>query len=157
MNEKPITRRDWFRLKQRPDILSDSAAEAPARLPRVLDQNFDSIPLPPNHDGLDLSALPPICEAMLDAVKVSELANDISELGQEVTLMQRSAAEGQAVASKATTQSKLSLAFDSLLTGRIQRLQIRYHWNGANWIDTLERRNEQFRLVRVCHQAPKTV
>ena len=106
---------------------------------------------PPNHDGLDLSELPPMREATLSVEEVNTLFDDIAQLGADVLLMQRTKGVQRADASKADTKTKLGLAKSSLLSGEIQRLQIRYRWQDQQWIDTLKRETDGFHIVRIAH------
>ena len=50
-----------------------------------------------------------------------------------------------------STPEQLRAAEPTLLSGSIPRVQIRYHWEAVNWIDTLERRDNRIRLVRIKH------
>ncbi|MFT4558047.1 MAG: hypothetical protein ACI92S_003421, partial [Planctomycetaceae bacterium] len=113
--------------------------------------------------------LPPMREALLSEEQVRQLFADIESLGSDILLMQRSersqrataskataskATASKATASKATTAEQLRTAQDSLLSGSVPRVQIRYHWEEANWIDTLEGRDDGVRLVRISHNKP---
>ncbi len=146
MKQQPaqVTRRDWFRLRTNPvgQLLDSPVSENQAGL--------QPIAHPENHDGLDLTLLPPMREALLTPAQVGSLFEDINVLASDVQLMQRSIELRQ----KATTlpvSTQLAVARDSLLTGQIPRLQIRYRWQEALWIDTLERRSDGVRLVRIQH------
>lgn len=152
MHEKLPSRRDWFRLKKQSASPADSPEKAANQLRRLPDANFECIPLPPNPAGLDDGAFPPMCEAMLNAEKVADLANDIFESGEEVSLLARSVTASSPGDSKSLTRWQLQASFSALISGGVNRIQVRYRWNGANWIDTLERRGNEFRLVRVCHE-----
>jgi len=107
---------------------------------------------PVNHDGLDLSALPPMREAFLSADEVRQLFADIEAVATDVMLMRRSPAASRATAEKASSTEQLQSACDALLSAKISRLQIRYSWRSQAWIDTLEARGDQVRLVRIRHQ-----
>ena len=106
MNEKnKMTRRDWFRLRapHQNQMLDQSApantvtdAEADPQMdalnaspPEVKDV-MTAVAHPPNHDGMDLSELPPMREAILSPAQVESLFLDIEKLATEVLLMQRS-------------------------------------------------------------------
>jgi len=110
---------------------------------------------PVNHDGMDLSELPPMREACLSEEHVRQLFSDIAALASDIRLMQKSPRAQRASALRATTAEQMHMAQDALLSGAIARVQIRYHWQKANWIDTLERREDGVRLIRIAH-APAT-
>jgi hypothetical protein len=50
-------------------------------------------------------------------------------------------------------QSRLTLleARSQLLSGQLRGLQIRYHYSGADWWDTLMVADSAFRIVRIRH------
>ena len=106
---------------------------------------------PENHDGMNLSELPPMREALLSEEQVRQLFSDIKVLASDILLMQRSARSQRATASKTTTAEQLRAAQETLLSGTVPRVQIRYQWQAANWIDTLERRDNGVRLIRITH------
>ena len=113
---------------------------------------------PENHDGMNLSELPPMREALLSEEQVHQLFGDIATQATDVLLMQRSARSQRATPSAATTLTsveQLTTARESLMSGSVPRVQIRYHWQAANWIDTLERREDGVRLVRITHVMPR--
>lgn len=161
MTESKMSRRAWFRLRP-PTPAAPPAAEPPVapvakpiRDPTVGQQTIGLAPIeqPPNHDGMDLSKLPPMREAVLSPEQVSELFSDIEELGTDVLLMQRrsSAARDRATASLTNTANQLEIARTSLLSGKIPRVQIRYRWQDSLWIDTLEAKPDGFRIIRIAH------
>ena len=120
---------------------------------------LQAIAHPVNHDGMDLAELPPIREALLTEEQVRQLFSDIESLASDILLMQRSAraqraTASRATASKATTAEQLRTAQNSLLSGNVPRVQIRYCWQEASWIDTLEARDNDVRLVRISHNNP---
>ncbi len=157
-----MSRRDWFQLRPR-RVESDTpidvaTSEAPSE-PPIATKHFmgeapnglQPIAHPENHDGMNLSELPPMREALLSEEQVRQLFSDIEALASDVFLMQRSARSQRATASVATTVEQLRTAQESLLSGTVPRVQIRYHWQAANWIDTLERREDGVRLIRITH------
>ncbi len=157
-----MSRRDWFRLRPRrteSDALTDVAAsELPGEPPIAAEHSMGEAPHglqpishPENHGGMNLTELPPMREALLSEEQVRQLFSDIASLASDVLLMQRSAISQRATASKATTAVQLRAAQGTLLSGIIPRVQIRYHWQAANWIDTLERRDNGIRLIRITH------
>lgn len=66
--------------------------------------------------------------------------------------MQRSTGAQRASASRAETVSQLEVAQASLLTGKIQRVQVRYRWQESQWIDTLSTQPDGYRLIRIAHR-----
>jgi hypothetical protein len=151
-NERKISRRDWFRLSK---LHVDPAANQARLRQSIGNQSPDlqAVPHPVNHDGMDLSELPPMCEAILTADQVQQLISDIQALASNVLLMQRSPSCKTASASRATTTEQLRNARDALLEGSVPRVQIRYQWQETHWIDTLENRSGKYRLVRIAHRA----
>lgn len=148
MSDSPkLSRREWFRLRvPHQNRLLDDAAQ-PTR-----NDVLKPIEHPPNHDGLDLSELPPMREALLTIEQVEELFTDIRNLATDVLLMQRSTGAQRATASRAETIEQLVLAKTSLLSGRVKRVQIRYRWQDSLWIDTLSSQPEGYRLIRIAHR-----
>ena len=138
------SRRNWFRLQSRQQDTGHSIGQQSPGL--------QDIPQPVNHNGSDLSELPPMREALLSAEQVHELFMDIDRFAADVLLMQRSPRTQRAAAARATTSQQLTAARDALLTHRIPRIQLRYHWDNSDWIDTLECRDDGVRLVRIAHR-----
>lgn len=151
--ENKITRREWFRLGGREKSRTRQETPDPSHADSMGDspKGLQPIEHPVNHDGMDLSKLPPMREAVLTEDDVRQLFSDIAALAADVLLMTRSTRTARASASKATTTDQLRSALDSLLSGAIPRLQIRYHWQQQNWIDTLERHEKGYRLIRIAH------
>ncbi|MDC0935821.1 hypothetical protein OAS39_06010 [Pirellulales bacterium] len=147
-----MSRRDWFRLRPRGTESTDAANRVEHSMGEE-SHGLEPIEQPVNHDGLDLSELPPMREACLSKEQVCQLFSDIETLATDILLMQRSPRSQRAAASRATTAQQLRTARDTLLSGVIPRVQVRYHWQDANWIDTLERRDEGVRLIRIAHNA----
>lgn len=159
MTDQKLTRRDWFRLgKSHQNQLLSTQPIAPASSPSqpVLPSPLKTIEHPVNHDGLDLSQLPPMSEAKLVAQQVDELIADIRQLGTHVTLMYRGISDLYSGELVGSALDQLLAARNELLSGRLSRVQIRYHWDGFLWIDTLEARNGNFRLVRIRHADVRT-
>lgn len=161
-----MSRRNWFRLQPRRtpsnETESDDTVNAPSRTMGEAPDRLQAIATPVNHDGMDLFELPSMREALLSGEQVRQLFSDIETLGSDILLMQRSsraqrASASRATASKPTTAEQLRTAQDSLLSGKLPRVQIRYHWQEANWIDTLEVRDDAVRLVRISHNKPDIV
>lgn len=154
-----ISRRDWFRLRpvRRVDepLPGNAMVASPTQPAHSMGQTQEALQpvnLPENHGGIDLAELPPMREMMLSEEQVRQLFADIVSQASEVLLMQRLPHAQSASAPTLSTPEQLSAAQVSLLSGSVPRLQIRYHWQEVNWIDTLERRAEGVRLVRIKHQ-----
>ena len=148
---KKMSRRDWFRLARRSN--TDGANPSADNSMGDRADGLEPIDRPVNHDGMDLSQLPPMREATLTAEQVKQLFADIEALASDILLMQRSVRSSRATALRATTVDQLHSAKDAILRGTIPRLQIRYHWEAANWIDTLQSDGGEFRLIRIQHIA----
>lgn len=136
-----LSRRDWFRLR--------SPAPPPAKQQRLGAEpptGLKSIEEPVNHGGVDLSSLPPMHEATLDVEEVATLFEDIERHATAVQLIARSAA-----GNTPDHSSQLDLACRRLLSGNVQKLQIRYQWQNVHWIDTLQQQPDGFRLIRIRH------
>jgi hypothetical protein len=153
-----MSRRDWFRLLPRgaePETANNTAASEPihaaAHSMGPAPHGLQAIPHPQNHDGMNLADLPPMREAFLSEEQVRQLFADIEAFASEVLLMQRLAGSAHATASATSATEQLRTAQQSLLTGEIARVQIRYRWEDSHWIDTLARRDSDVRLVRIAH------
>lgn len=146
-NNEAMSRRDWFRLRKAPIQPSPKqAAKRPQPNKPLKTESMQSVEEPVNHGGVDLSTLPPMHEALLDRKEVTALFSDLEQHAGAVQLIARGAA------GKSSDQSaQLSLACDQLLSGNVRKLQIRYQWQNAKWIDTLEQRPDGYRLVRIQH------
>ena len=160
-NSPQLSRRDWFRLRvpHQNQMLDENktppqSTGANQAVRSTEPSGLASIEHPPNHDGMDLSQLPPMREATLSSEQVIALFADIEQLGTDILLMQREAGARRASGTqRADTKAKLALAQTALLNGSIPRLQIRYRWQDQQWIDTLKRQDDGFHIVRIAHQA----
>ena len=150
-----MSRRDWFRLRPQ-----RSEAETPLDNTPVVDRKpvmgqsqeaLQPVAFPENHGGVSLTELPPMCEGLLSEEQVRQLFSDIESLASAVLLMQRLPNAQRATTPGLSTPEQLRAAETTLLSGSIPRVQIRYHWEAVNWIDTLERREGGIRLVRIKH------
>ncbi len=155
-NKNKLSRREWFRLRATPltnaSTESANSTQSPASKDLGNQEGLLPIDLPPNHDGLDLSELPPMREATLSTEQVAALFSDIEQLATEILLMQRAPGAQRAVGTEADNNTKLALAKSALLSGSVTRLQIRYRWQGQQWIDTLKQNPSGFHIVRIAHQ-----
>ena len=147
-DQQKLTRRDWFRLRK---PASETNALGADQYP-ASQAALTPIEHPPNHDGMNLADLPPMREATLDANQVQALFSDIAQLGSEIMLMQRSDNARRASASQPNCTEKVELAKTALLSGTVNRVQIRYRWKDSLWIDTLSCQPDGYHIVRIAHQ-----
>ena len=147
MSDSPqISRRDWFRLRRpHQNQMLDEPRNPAAR------QVMQPIEQPPNHDGMNLADLPPMREAVLSDDQVLALFRDITMLASDILLIQRSTSARPDAAQRAES-SQLEAARDALLSGNVQRVQVRYRWQESLWIDTLATQPNGFHLVRIAHR-----
>lgn len=152
-----MSRRAWFRLRlPEPEAEPQSSPPRPVakERPPVIGQTsvgLSDVAHPPNHDGMNLSDLPPMREALLSAEQVDDLFSDIEQLGTDILLMQRTSRAARADACNTDTTRNLQIAKTSLLSGTIARVQIRYRWQDTLWIDTLESKPDGYRIIRIAH------
>jgi hypothetical protein len=102
---------------------------------------------------MDLNELPPLCEALINREEVQLLFSDLADHAENIQLFHKgaiSSAEQRA----ASHPTSLQIAGSAFLLGHTPRLQIRYSWNGADWIDTLETKDAGYRLIRIEHRKP---
>ncbi len=161
MSDLPkLSRRDWFRLslsgKEKSPAATNSKVvdQKQTRVASISATGLTPIEHPPNHDGMDLSELPPMREATLTTSQVNELFGDIASVGSDILLMQRRGGgpSARAVARSVGETEQLEAAKIALLSGQLGRVQIRYRWRSSQWIDTLESVDGGFRLVRIEHR-----
>ncbi len=93
-------------------------------------------------------------EASLSADQVEALCQDIGQAATEITLLRRVTAAGKTPGGPRCNAEMLRIACGQFLSGSVQRIQIRYRWQDAQWIDTLDRKGTIIRLVRIRHPAP---
>ena len=150
-----MSRRDWFRLRpQRSEVQTPSENTPVVDRKPVMGESqaaLQPVAFPQNHGGINLTELPPMSEGLLSEEQVRQLFSDIELLASEVLLMQRLPNAQRANTPGHSTPEQLRAAESTLLSGSIPRVQIRYHWEAFNWIDTLERCDNGIRLVRIKH------
>jgi hypothetical protein len=153
-----MSRRDWFRLRpQRSEAQTSSETTAVVDRKPVMGQSQEAlqpVAFPENHGGVNLTELPPMCEGLLSVEQVRQLFSDIESLASQILLMQRLPNAQRATTQALSTPEQIRAAETTLLSGAMPRVQIRYHWESVNWIDTLERREDGIRLVRIKHITP---
>ncbi len=143
-SEPTMNRRDWFRLRTPKDTI---------QLPNS--PRLQPLDLPPNHDGMDLNELPPICEALISREEVQLLFADLADHATNIQLFHKGR-NARADQQADVNLDSLPIAGSAFLQGLTPRLQVRYSWNGANWIDTLETKDTGYRLVRIEHRQART-
>ncbi|MCR9115381.1 MAG: hypothetical protein NXI22_00360 [bacterium] len=137
MTQQPNNREhDWVRLK--PAKPGASMGTAPPAL-QPLEE-------PVNHSGYDLSSLPPMREALLNITELQALFADLKQHAEHVQFVLR----GESL-SEADKQRRFDAVIDRLEAGGVSRIQIRYRWRRAHWIDTIDRQEAGFRLIRIVH------
>lgn len=155
--------KDWFYLKttnrkaadraRNPNPVPPGATAQAASSSREIARKIDSRPVsgPVNHAQLDPADLPPMREAILDEQQLGILLKDIHEHGQDIRLQH----PGRIPDSDRTNSrpADLEQVGRRLQSGELNRIQIRYLWESQHWIDTIQRQQEGFRLVRIMHAA----
>ncbi len=153
-----MSRRDWFRLRPpQPVVETPTTSTSTEDCKPVIGQSQASlqpVAFPENHGRVNLTELSPMCEGVLSVEQVRQLFSDIESLASKVLLMQRSPNAQRATTPGFSTPEQLRSAETTLLSGATPRIQIRYHWESVNWIDTLESRADGIRLVRIKHTPP---
>lgn len=151
-----MSRRDWFRLSPTRDDMKTPVINAPAPTREPIighgQEALRPVTVPENHGGINLSELPPMRESQLTKEQVQQLFSDIDLLASDVLLMQRLPNAQRTSANAVASADQLKTTMISLVAGTIARVQIRYRWEESNWIDTLERSDNGFRLVRIQHR-----
>ncbi len=153
MNKKdshPTSRRQWLAnlAGKRTATRIGPLAETFRADTELFDQPVDDSP-----DQLAPLDLPPISEATLDRQDIVALFRDLESFATDIELTQPLR---QRRGGSATTPSPATLIGlrDRLLDATASpntKVQIRYTWQGQRWIDTIERLDSGFRLVRIGH------
>jgi hypothetical protein len=102
-------------------------------------------PIPPPPEEAPLK-LPDLNMTLLDSAQVEQLFRDIEQCAQITEIIPKFAARGQVPDTAAVT---LAEARELITTRSVRGLQLRYHYEGADWWDTLMLVGDQFRLVRI--------
>jgi len=138
-----------FQRAENPSRVGDTATQ-PRRLPPKLGATgrarMQPLAKPPNHDGLDMSELPPVHQAELSKEELAALFADVGQCATNIEIIGQRNAPGQ-LDINALLQSLL----EKLLRGEVEKTQIRYAWRSIRWIDTIQRDANRFRLVRIGH------
>lgn len=94
--------------------------------------------------------LPDLQQSVLDAETLEQLFSDLATCTEIIEIIPKAAAEGYV---PEHTHMTLDEARALLLNGQIRGLQIRYHYQGSQWWDTLlpAPDNPGFRIVRIQH------
>lgn len=87
--------------------------------------------------------VPLMVEGVLDATTLRQLAEDLTSAA-EVRSVREKAAQGYA----SPDSQSVNDTIDRLLSGAVHAAQIEYRYDGHDWIDTVMRTRDNFRLVR---------
>lgn len=93
--------------------------------------------------------LPPLQTAILDLQQVEQLLADIETCTKNLEILPKYAAQGRVPEAAGVT---LATARQLLAARSIRGLQLRYHYDGADWWDTLMAAGDSFRIVRIRHE-----
>ena len=94
---------------------------------------------------VQLADLPPVHEARLQAKQLIELLQDIQDHATHILLRTH--------ASPPASAQLISSVIESVRNHQMSRTQIRYRWQGCDWIDTIEPQKSGYRLVRIQHRS----
>ncbi|RBP45184.1 hypothetical protein DES53_103181 [Roseimicrobium gellanilyticum] len=116
--------------------MSETPADSSSRSETAANPNAPLPPLPELHGG------------MLNNETLAQLFEDYSHCTTVTEIIPKHAAQ-----SHVPEQSHLTLASaqELLRTGSVRALQVRYHFDGGEWWDTIMTLPEGFRLVRIRH------
>lgn len=105
------------------------------------------IPPPPPPEETPLK-LPDLNMTLLDGAQVEQLFRDIEACTRITEIIPKFALRGYVPDTASVT---LAHARELIATRAIRGLQLRYHYEDADWCDTLMLAGDQFRLVRIRH------
>ena len=149
-----LSRRDWFRLSRSRSTSSEvntpketSRPKDEARLGDQSSNGMNPVSEPVNHGGINLSDLPPMREAILGVAEIEALFADLSRFASNVQLIARRRNAG----ADGDHSPRLAEACERLVSGDVRKMQVRYEWQDARWIDTFELQDGGIRLVRIQH------
>jgi len=92
--------------------------------------------------------VPLMIEGVLDAVKLAELFSDLTTHASAIEVRKK----GGPAAYSGTVESTLDGLLAELQKGAERAAQIRYHFDGHNWTDTLFATSKGFRIIRTRHE-----
>ena len=95
-----------------------------------------------------LASLPDMQQAILDPSTLTQLFRDIELCGERIEVIPKYSAEGYIPAGLITMGEGCAL----LASGKLRGLQLRYHYDGYDWWDTLMKTPQGIRLVRIRHE-----
>lgn len=132
-------------MRPRPSL--PGSAQAAGHQPTSLGESgitrAESLRRPDDSFGPKPDELPPLTQALLTAGEVDRLFDDIAQHATDVALVTQTSRG---------SHDLLQVAKRQLMDGTIQRVQLRYVWDGASWIDTLDHRSNRIKLVRMRSQ-----
>ncbi len=94
---------------------------------------------------LDVKDLPPVHEVWLDAGELAQWLTDLKEFAQVESV----AVKGGPGYAQLAPAEHLARAGTALQAGECAAVQVRYHFDGADWVDTAARLPRGTRLVRM--------
>ncbi|HYG36209.1 MAG TPA: hypothetical protein VEC99_15565 [Clostridia bacterium] len=92
--------------------------------------------------------LPALHSTTLDLAQVEQLLADIEACTELREILPKYEAQGYVQQTSGVT---LAQARELLLTRSVRALQLRYHYDGAEWWDTLMKVGDLYRIVRIRH------
>ena len=132
-----VTRRDLFRGLRRPETPAWLGEPSPVRAP-AQETLQESLPEQPRSADDEPYQLPPVRQAMLNDTELAALFHDLEHSATDVQLNRQMTASN-APDDRTDSASHLQAAHRALRNGDLSRVQIRYRWQNALWIDTLQR------------------
>lgn len=93
--------------------------------------------------------LPQLHNAVLQDAQLHQLLDDIEQCTELVEILPKFAACGMVSDHSAVS---LARARELLSNREVRALQIRYHYDGADWWDTIMVQGDLFRVVRIRHE-----
>ncbi|MFN8610858.1 MAG: hypothetical protein U0931_25170 [Vulcanimicrobiota bacterium] len=94
---------------------------------------------------MDPKDLPQLTQGDLDDQALRNLVEDLSTLAEILEVRVKGSSEERA--ENSTLQLKQAVA--AMKLGRVQGVQVRYRWEGAEWFDTLMRTGATVRVIRM--------
>lgn len=91
--------------------------------------------------------LPELHSSVLDLAQVEQLLADIEHCTELQEILPKYAAQAHVLNRTVT----LAEARELLASRQVRGLQLRYHYDGADWWDTLMVADDKFRIVRIRH------
>lgn len=93
--------------------------------------------------------VPLLVEGVLDAATLRQLFADLAAAASQLTVREK----GDARTYSGVADVTLAAAFDRLDRGETRAVQIRYHFDGHEWTDTVISLPTGFRVIRCQHDS----